>query len=216
MEIKVVVRDSRDKDVALLVNKNDTIGSAKEKYCSKVGLENGIQWKYDGLILKDSDTFLSVGIENEDIISSSKRFKAGGGIDMADLSNEKGLVRRNYGKNALKWNKIIEGLNVDGICKNEKCEAYNHEVDCQIGMGTFDLVRDADRIKCPMCDSEIDPTTCVFCECEYKIEGKKKTNGKTEYVSTDWKRVEKDYEYYDPQKSGIVRWLMLIIETKSL
>jgi len=41
-------------------------------------------------------------------------------------------------------------------------------------------------------------------------------NGKTEKVKSDWKRVEKDYEYYDPNKSGIVNWLMLIIETKKL
>ena len=77
---------------------------------------------------------------------------------MADISNEKGLVRRNYGKNAPKWNTITKGLNVDGICKNEKCEAYNQEVDCPIGIGSFDLVRDADRIKCPKCNNEIDPT----------------------------------------------------------
>ena len=78
------------------------------------------------------------------------------------------------------------------------------------------MVRDADRIKCPICDDLIEPTTCVFCECEYRLEGKKKSNSKIEYVKTDWKRVEKDYEYYDPKKSGTVRWYMLIIETKPL
>ena len=85
-------------------------------------------------------------------------------------------------------------------------------------MGTFDLVRDADEIKCPICSKEFDPTTCTFCECEYKLEGKKKVNGETSKVSTDWKRVEKDYEYYDPasDKSGIVKWLMLIIEIRPL
>ena len=67
-----------------------------------------------------------------------------------------------------------------------------------------------------MCSNEIEPTTCVFCKCKYKLEGKKKINGQTSYVRTDWKRVEKDYEYYDPNKSGIVTWLMLIIETQSL
>ena len=35
-------------------------------------------------------------------------------------------------------------------------------------------------------------------------------------VFVDWKKVEKDYEYYDPKKSGTVNWLMLIVETKSL
>ena len=137
---------------------------------------------------------------------------------MADISNEKGLVQKNYGKNANKWNKIRKGLNVSAICKNESCEAFNKEVDCMIGMGEFDLVRNADEIKCPMCSKEIegDPTTCVFCECEYQIEGKKKIKGETTYVNTPWKRVEKDYEYYDPDKSGVVNWLMLIIKTRPL
>ena len=62
-----------------------------------------------------------------------------------------------------------------------------------------------------MCQKEIEPMTCTFCECQYKIEGKKKIKGETIQVNTPWKRVEKDYEYYDPDKSGIVRWLKLII-----
>lgn len=48
------------------------------------------------------------------------------------------------------------------------------------------------------------------------LKEKKKINGKTEKVSSDWNRVEKDYEYFDPGKSGIVTWLRLIIETKPL
>ena len=135
---------------------------------------------------------------------------------MADISNKKGLVEGNFNKNAKDWNKIITGLNVSGICNNYGCQAYKKSVDCQIGLGTFDLVRDADRIKCPMCNEEIEPTTCCFSRCQYKFEGKKKSNGKTEKVNSWWKRVEKDYEYYDPKKSGNVNWLMLIIETKRL
>ena len=97
---------------------------------------------------------------------------------MADISNPKGLIQCNYSKDAPKWNIITKGLNVSGKCKNERCEAYDKLVDCKIGLGSFDLVRDADRIKCPICDDEMDPTTCVFSECEYKFEGKKREKGK--------------------------------------
>ena len=143
-------------------------------------------------------------------------YSGGGfGIDMADISNEEGLVKRNFGK-AQKWNYITRGLNVTGKCENNSCEAYGKEVDCQIGLGVFDLVGDCDRVKCPMCQREIEPLTCTFCKCQYKIEGKKKIKGETTQVNTPWKKVEKDYEYYDPNKSGIVKWLKLIIETKSL
>ena len=134
---------------------------------------------------------------------------------MADISNEKGLVKKNYSKDVPKWNIGIKGLNVSDICKNKDCEAYNKVVICKIGLRTFDLVRDADEIKCPISSQEIEPKIFIF-KCKYKLKGKKKINGKTSKVDTDWKRVEKDYEYYDPIKSGIVTWLMLIIETRAL
>ena len=150
MEIEIYIRDCKSKSIAIKVNENDTIGSVKEKYYSIVGSRAFNRWMYDGAVLKDDETILTLGIENKDIIEANPSSRGGGPFDMADISNEKGLVRRNYGKNAPKWNTITKGLNVDGICKNEKCEAYNQEVDCPIGIGSFDLVRNADRIKCPI------------------------------------------------------------------
>ena len=172
--------------------------------------------------MSDEKTLSSYEIMNYDIIEAIPSSRGGrDGIDMADISNKKGLIEKNYGKNAKKWNYIIKGLNITGKCENEGCEAYNWEVDCQIGIGKFDLVRDADEINCPMCKNLIQPITCTFCKCNYRLDGKKRykdENGKLkiEKVNTDWKKVEKDYEYYDPNKSGTVNWLMLIIETKSL
>ena len=87
---------------------------------------------------------------------------------------KKDWLKGNYSKNAKKWNYITKGLNVSGKCQNSSCEAYDEEVDCKIGMGSFDLVRDAGQIKCPMCHEEIEPITCTFCECQYRLIGKKK------------------------------------------
>ena len=138
------------------------------------------------------------------------------GLDMADISNREGLVEGNYNSSAPDWRLVTKGLNVSGICQNSSCRANGEEVGCQIGFGSFDLVSDCDEVKCPMCKKEIEPITCIFAECQYRMEGKKKENGETKKVNTDWKRVAKDFEYYDPIKSGIVRWLKLTIETKHL
>ena len=203
--------------ILITVRLDETISSAKEKFYNKVGSGEKDQWKWDGTVLKDNDIFSDIGIEDKDIIfACSRSMGGGGGVNMADISNKRGLVEGNFNKNAKEWNIITKGLNVTGICKNDQCRACNNKVDCRIGLGTFDLVRDADRIKCPICKEEMEPLTCCFSKCQYKFEGKKKSNRKTEYVKSEWKRVEKDYEYYDPIKSGTVNWLMLIIETKSL
>ena len=216
--IPIIIQNTKKKSITIYVSLNETIASAKEKYYNEVGSKICDMWTYDGDVLQDNQTFLEIGIEKNDKINANERSigGGGGGISMADISNKKGLVQGNFSKNAKEWHIIIDGLNVSGICNNSHCKAYEMEVDCQIGFGTFDLVRDADRIKCPICNEEIEPTTCCFSRCQYKFEGKKKVNGKTEKVKSDWKRVEKDYEYYDPNKSGIVNWLMLIIETKKL
>ena len=217
--IQIFIIDSNGNNNKFFVNLNETIKSAKKRLKNQLNLTVS-EFLYEGRILHDNEIFSDTGIKENDKINYFENFKGGGGyasgISMADISNEKGLVKGNFGENAKKWNLIVTGLNVRGICNNFGCEAYKQLVDCQIGLGTFDLVRDADRIKCPMCNEEIEPTTCYFSRCQYKFEGKKKLNGKTEYVKSDWKRVEKDYEYYDPEKSGNVNWLMLIIETKQL
>ena len=87
---------------------------------------------------------------------------------MADISNEEGLVKKNYGR-AAKWNYITKGLNVSGKCKNNICEAYDQEVDCKIGLGIFDLVGDCDRVKCPMCQKEIDQRLALFVNANIKL-----------------------------------------------
>jgi len=217
INIRIKTPNTEGEGILITVRLDETISSAKEKFYNKVGSGEKDQWKWDGTVLNDNDIFSDIGIEDKDIIfACSRSMGGGGGVNMADISNKRGLVEGNFNKNAKEWNIITKGLNVTGICKNDQCRACNNKVDCRIGLGTFDLVRDADRIKCPICKEEMEPLTCCFSKCQYKFEGKKKSNRKTEYVKSEWKRVEKDYEYYDPNKSGIVNWLMLIIETKSL
>ena len=216
--INIIINTPKTKGEGIIisVSMNETIASAKEKYYNKVGSRQDNQWLYDGAVLKDNQTFSDLGVEDKDIIEAHPPASGGAGVLMADISNKRGLVEGKFSKNANDWNIITTGLNVSGICNNDKCRAYKKNVDCQIGLGTFDLVRDADRIKCPICKEEMEPTTCCFSKCQYKFEGKKKINGKTEFVKSEWKKVEKDYEYYDPVKSGTVKWLMLVIETKRL
>ena len=138
---------------------------------------------------------------------------------MANIANKEGLEKRNFGKNAKKWNRIKKGLNFEGVCNNSNCEAYNYKVDCPIGLGDFNLLENICKIKCPMCSKYIELETCSFCKCQYQIEGTLSLSGEAkdiEETKTEWIRVEKDYDYYNPIKSGKVRWYKLVIHTKDL
>lgn len=161
--------------------------------------------------------------ETEIIFIKNKNLKAPGGggfrigIDNKVAQDEEILIKGNYSKDAPQWNVLTKGLNVGGKCENNSCEAYNKRVDCKIGLGIFDAQKDYDKIKCPMCKNKVHPIACYFCKCQYKIEGKKLSKcGEDIQVSKPWKAVEKDFEYYDPEKKGISDWLDLIIETKPL
>ena len=196
IQIKIVEPNGRE--IKLLVDLNETIGSAKKRCADQLYTHMNTKiktWTYGGEILEDNEIFSDAGIEDGSTILNSDEYNGGYdgpfGVFMADISNEKGLVEGNFNNNAKDWNKIITGLNVSGICNNYGCQAYKKSVDCQIGLGTFDLVRDADRIKCPMCNEEIEPTTCCFSKCQYKFEGKKKLNGKQNMLNLSGKELKK-------------------------
>ena len=211
---------------SMTVHKTSTVSEIMEKIKEKDNIQNinEIQLTYGGRILKDlhaelktfnikQNATLQYNVEGS-IIGGN----GGYGIEFADITNKEGLEKRNFGKNAKKWNKITKGLNIEGICKSN-CEAQNEKVDCPIGMGDFNFLENIDEIKCPMCGSVIEPLTCSFCECQYQIEGKISETGEVKDVKqtkTEWIRVEKDYDYYNPLKTGKVNWYKLIIHTKDL
>ena len=174
-------------------------------------------------ILKNDEILKDLKIKNNSNLNCYIENSISGGtplgLDMANIANKEGLEKRNFGKNAKKWNIITKGLNIEGVCTNSNCEAYNYKVDCQIGLGDFNLLENICKIKCPMCSIYIELETCSFCECQYQIEGTLSLSGKTkdiEETKTEWIRVEKDYDYYDPIKSGTVIWFKLVIHTKDL
>jgi hypothetical protein len=219
-EFKITIRAKGSTRFNLIVTKTMTVEQLKDMIQREQGYNKNSYFLSFKKPLQDLyKTLEYYGIIKSVTIQMIEPFRGGGpggfGVEMADVSNEEGLVKRNYGK-AQPWNYITTGLNLTGKCENSNCKAYGKEVDCEIGLGTFDLVGDCDQAKCPMCKEEITVTTCTFCKCEYKLEGKKKTKAGTTLVDTPWKKVEKDYEYYDPQQSGIVTWLKLIIHTKPL
>ena len=210
---------------SMTVCKTDTVQKIKETIQEKGNIPiDEIVLIYKNKILKDDEILKDLKIENNSKLHchrSNSIIGGGGlvGLDMANIANKEGLEKRNFGKNAKKWNRITKGLNIEGVCNKSNCEAYNYKVDCPIGLGDFNLLENICKIKCPMCGVCVELETCSFCECQYQIEGILSLSGETkdvEETKTEWIRVEKDYDYYDPIRSGKVRWFKLVIHTKDL
>ena len=122
---------------------------------------------------------------------------------------------------APKWRYISEGLNIFGICINKDCEAYKKEVIYRAlenhgplpekGI-VFNMIKNRNKIKCPICNRIFDPITCGFYKCEYQFIGKKNEDGVEEdYDSKTRETKGDDMEYYEPNKGKKAKWFKLKI-----
>jgi len=141
---------------------------------------------------------------------------AGPIIDFVNV--EKGIVKDlKFSKDAPKWRKVKEGLNIFGICKdNKECEAFKKEVIYTTNMTenglNFNLNEEILNIKCPICKKIIRPKTCGFWQCEYQFQGRKIEDGELKSFDTKPKETCEDkFEYFDPFGNGEVQWIDLNI-----
>jgi len=81
------------------------------------------------------------------------------------MEKEKGEIA----SHADPWRYLIPGLNMQGRCSNESCQAYDQQVLVQFGMGYWKNVYDV-PINCPMCGYGVDaPWEPWLYECEYRL-----------------------------------------------
>lgn len=70
---------------------------------------------------------------------------------------------------AQQWRTCEEGLNVEGECWNDKCEAYRQIVICPLNFAVFNL---EEEIKCPCCIIVIGAITCGSYKCLWMFKGR--------------------------------------------
>ena len=170
-------------------------------------------------IFNDSITLSNPFRSMNNIIVFSKTITGGGpSIEFADISKGKTKVLK-FSKSAPSWRKVKKGLNIFGICLNDKCKAHNKEVvyipkndNFKNYEHEFNLNDNIEYIKCPECYKIIKVKTCGFWKCEYQFKGKKIENGELIYYDSNPKETKDDnFEYFDPSDNGKVIWTELII-----
>ena len=134
------------------------------------------------------------------------------GLEFVNLVNSKTKILE-FSKNASKWRKVCEGLNLFGKCIYEYCEAFNKEVIFKVGINVkFDLNKKKKEIVCPICHKNFIPLTLGFWKCEYQIKGEKLKNGEYRKVNINGKETKDDnFEYFDANENGTAIWDELII-----
>ena len=118
------------------------------------------------------------------------------------------------GPNSPSWRQPSIGLCLEGVCLNGQCDAFEHKVIINQGIGKFNMVMNSKitTSKCPLCGTSILPSTCAFYRCSWRLTGVKHDDSNKNLSSTtDWQNTTKDYH---PWEDSLTTWSQLTIETK--
>lgn len=88
---------------------------------------------------------------------------------MATLPVYRQQVQIDCRPNSCPWRILRHGFNVEGICNNMLCPAYEAMVLVNVGFGEFDLSRTVlqETHRCPMCENFIRPIRYSLSHCRW-------------------------------------------------
>ena len=217
--MQVYVNGISDSDLFFRIKKDCKVEELKDLISEKCKISNdALNLSFGGKPLKDSLLLSDYNVISNSVINC-EYINNGGNFNFIDVNNINGIKKIPIGKKVSRWKKYVPGLNLEGKCTNETCEAYNKKVICQIGYTdyNFDNVKEDNKIICPICKNKVIPLSCGFSKCIFKISGKRIINEKMEEIyDEEWKLVRKGYYSYDPDKTKIINWESLQIKVNKL
>lgn len=125
------------------------------------------------------------------------------GANFTDLTVGKIKLIKTSNK-APKWRCVTKGINLFGICKNDKCEAYKKEVIHMIKEKEFSLTENNGLMKCPICNQNIISKTVGFYNCYYNYFGIKYDEDKDETTKFGVKINDFDKSFVNDDNTVIV------------
>lgn len=198
--------------MTVIARPHTRIGALEKVIEARRGIEIADQKLFfDGLRLNPFFIFAEIEFAPNDTIDCF-RPQMGAGPSFVDVSDSSNLEVIRFSATAPEWRMATSGLNVEGVCTNSSCEAYQQMVIARIGMASWSLLEDP--AGCPMCKQHIHPMTCAFSECQWIYDGcKLDENGLVQDVFGDWQGVDRQYHRFQEQGSK-AEWQMLVLSAR--
>ena len=204
----------------LVCDIDETLSTVFEKFKKKSRVEEqNLYFMLDGNKLNPEMKLNQMKFTSIDIYAYEGNSLVGGiySLNFADIS--KGNTKEHYVDNkGPLYRMIAQGINIYGICKGKKCQAYEKEVIVPLkNIKKFDLVNGKYDLNCPICEGVIMPKTLGFHLCEYKVKGKRFINDIVESFEINEKAEKNDsILYYNPDTNGTTMIVELKIEVEYL
>ena len=193
----------------IVVKKDILLSNLYKKFRNKIGEHLAELKFYDSIKRSELDPkkrLFEIGNKssyNFLVIQLNRNIGGDCAMNFTDLSKQ--IYEEIYfSSTAPSYRKVSKGINVCGICKCKKCDAFKNEVVVPIeNVKEFNLIKERNNIECPECGSIIASKTLCFYLCEYKIKGRKVVDtGLSPFeISGKASNIE-SVQYFSPDKNG--------------
>ena len=196
------------------VDPDETILDIKHQIRDKKGISpNDQRLIFAGKQLEDNRTLTQYKIEMDSTLHLVLGVRGGGSaFNFSDMDNYKIC---GFYNDAPEWRVVSHGLNLEGVCNNTNCKAFNKKVWINFGFGIFSVEKLVTVGKCPMCHCIADKIkSCGFYNCYYSYQGIKMNNDIN--IETKKKLAGKNNLVYYDSDNGEEVWKTMMITTEEI